>query len=188
VFSAGLILASALVFGVSSWTAFFTQTLPYQNYVAAEWQGVFLRMMPTWFGGFRAAGLDPQTALTLHVLIALPIAGLAIVAMMRTPDQLRRSQLMLAASFALTPYGFHYDLGALLTLLALTALQRERAPHSGIGVMYAAMLAMPLWAPLTRHPDGLLILPALLLSVLVVIWSVQVLRSSVRSPLSPAFP
>lgn len=170
---------SLLVFGPEIWRAFFAETLPYQQVVASQWQGQFLYMMPTWFAALRAMGFGADTALAGHILLTLPLVMAALIALWRAPDGWTRARLLLAATFVLTPYAFNYDLGALLALVAVGAARATRAGWiAAMGA--AAVLALPLWTPLSGRPDVLLALPPLVMSGLLAALVLQVLRPGPR--------
>lgn len=169
-FTGTLVALSALVYGPAPWTAFFEETLPYQRFVTAHWEGLFLYMMPTGFGALRAAGLPHGAALAVHGLIAAPLVAACLAAMWRTRDEALRARLLLAGTFVLTPYAFSYDLGALLAAAAiwLAAGQRDSWPRAIGGGL---IMALPLWTPLIGRPEVLMLLPALAVAGLLAVWA-----------------
>jgi hypothetical protein len=173
IFTGALAGLSVWVFGFSAWVSFFQITAPYQQYVAAHWSGLFLNMMPTWFAAFRAAGVDYGAALTLHACLGLPLVFAALYALLRAPDDMARSRLLLAATFVLTPYGFNYDLGALLALVALELARRADGQNANWTMAFGGglVMALPLWTPLLGRPDPVLMLPPLVLSGLLMFWA-----------------
>ena len=178
-FSAGLVAWSVLAFGAGPWATFFEYALPYQQYVAAHWEGQFLYMMPTWFGAFRAAGLGHETALWLHLAIALPLVAAGVVALWRNPDPMLRACLALACTFVLTPYAFTYDLGALLALVAIRFVDRAGDGPGGWvrPVSLALVFGLPLWTPLLGRPEALLLLPPFVLGALLLLFVLPDLRA-----------
>lgn len=178
-FTAGLIGLSAAIFGVSAWTAFFEITLPYQQYVSAHWGGQFLYMMPTWFAAFRAAGLAYGPSLALHACLAAPLVLACLYAMVRSTDEETRSRLLLAGTFVLTPYAFNYDMGALLATVAVPVAVRA-VRQGGDWVLACAaglVLALPLWTPLLGRGDAILVLPPLVVSGLLLVWTAPAFRA-----------
>ncbi len=173
VFTGALAGLSAWIFGFEVWMSFFEITVPYQQFVAANWGGQFLHMMPTWFAAFRAAGMEYGSALTLHACLGLPLVLAALYAMLRSPDDMARSRLLLAATFVLTPYAFNYDLGALLALASLELARRTDRQGTGWAMAFGGglVMALPLWTPLIGRPDPVLILPPLVLSGLLLFWA-----------------
>lgn len=173
VFTALLTGLSAWIFGLAPWTAFFETTLPYQQHVAAHWSGQFLYMMPTWFAALRATGVGHETALVVHLWLALPLVLVGLAAMTRARDDVSRSRLLLAATFVLTPYAFNYDLGALLAFAALQLAVLARTGRCGWSTALAGglVMALPLWTPLLGRPDLLLMLPPMVLSGLLLGWA-----------------
>lgn len=169
-FTASLMALSVLVYGLAPWTAFFEETLPYQRFVTAHWEGLFLYMMPTGFGALRAAGLSHGAALAMHGLIAAPLMAACLAAMWTVRDDALRARLLLAGTFVLTPYAFSYDLGALLAVAAIWFVARE--PDSWTRAIGGGLvMALPLWTPLIGRPDVFLLLPALVVSGLLVLWA-----------------
>lgn len=181
VMSAALVGLSALIFGWEPWHAFFGETLPYQRFVTAHWDGLFLYMMPSWFASLRAAGVAYETALLAHGVIVLPLVAACLAAMWKTSDGGARTRLLLAGTFVATPYGFNYDLGALLAVAAVWIVAQKtdsctRAIGGGL------ILALPLWTPLIGRPEAMLMLPALAMSGLLVVWCLPVLAPHLRPP------
>ncbi|HAY07128.1 MAG TPA: glycosyltransferase family 87 protein [Hyphomonas sp.] len=177
--SAALTGVSAIVFGPDAWRAFFTETLPYQRFVAAHWDGMFLYMMPTWFASLRAAGVGHETALFAHGVVVLPLVAACLAAMWTAKDEAVRSRLLLAGTFVATPYAFNYDLGALLALAAIwIAAQKTDSWTRAIGG--SLILALPLWTPLVGRPDVMLVLPALAMTGLLAVWAAPVLAPHLR--------
>lgn len=177
--SAVLAGLSVLVFGPEPWGAFFGETLPYQQFVAAHWEGPFLYMMPSWFASLRAAGVDHAAALLAHSVISLPLLAACLAAMWITPDPSVRARLLLAGTFVATPYAFSYDLGALLAAAAIWTAAQSRdgwARVAGGGLV----LALPLWTPLLGRPEVMLLLPALTVSGLLAVWIAQAFASHRR--------
>lgn len=122
-FTAMLLAASALVFGVDSWTSYLTETLSYQRSVMTEWEGVFLSMMPTIFGSVRAFGLFPDVAFTAQWPTTL-CGGLIVVMLLYLErDSLRTAFFLTCGTFVISPYGFNYDMGALTVVAAVLAGQ-----------------------------------------------------------------
>ncbi len=173
VFTGVLTGLSAWVFGFSAWMSFVHITMPYQQYVATHWGGLFLHMMPTWFAAFRAAGMEYGSALALHACVGLALVLAALHAISRAPDEMARSRLLLAATFVLTPYAFNYDLGALLALAGLELARRTewQSARWTAALGGGLVMALPLWTPLLGRPDPVLILPPLVLSGLLLFWT-----------------
>lgn len=172
--TAGLVALSGLIFGPEAWRGFFSETLPYQQFVASSWVGLFLYMMPTWFAALRASGIPYESALLVHGALVLPMIALCLAGIWLAKDEVSRMRLLLAGTFVLTPYAFNYDLGALLAVAAIWCLYDPDRDWPGV-LLGAGVLALPLWTPLTGRPDLLLMLPPVVLSGLLLAWVVPVI-------------
>ncbi len=116
-----LVAASAAVFGLDAWKGYFEEVVPYQAFVMRALEGTFLAMMPAAYGALRNWTVAADVALTLHLLIAVPVALVTIVALFRVADARYRTALFLLGTFIVTPYALSYDLGLLVPALALLA-------------------------------------------------------------------
>jgi hypothetical protein len=142
-FTAALVAASALAFGLESWTAYVADTVPYQRSVMTEWYGSFLSMMPTVFGSLRSLDVAVGPAALAQAVVA--VAALVFVAarLRREEEPLVRAFLVVCATFLVTPYAFNYDMGALaVCAAALAATPRMLArPRAAVVLAVAASLA-----------------------------------------------
>lgn len=92
--TAGLVIASLVAFGVSSWSAFLTETFAYQTgLITPAKRGALVHMMPTPLVGYGLAG---------HLVFGS--AAVLLVA--------RNFNVFTAATatFLILPYAFHYDM------------------------------------------------------------------------------
>jgi hypothetical protein len=139
-FTIVLVVLSSIFFGFDSWHAYLTGTLGYQHVVMTEWYGIFLRMMPTVFGGIRTLGLSPETAFAVQ----WPVSMLSILVILwllwKEPDPLRRAFVVTAGIFLVSPYGFNYDMGALIVVAAIL-LGSPSVPPSSYSQLAIAMIA-----------------------------------------------
>jgi hypothetical protein len=142
-FTAAFVAASALAFGLDSWTAYVADTVPYQRSVMTEWYGSFLSMMPTVFGSLRSLDVAVGPAALAQAVVA--VAALVFVAarLRREEEPLVRAFLVVCATFLVTPYAFNYDMGALTVCAAtLAATPRMLArPRAAVVLAVAASLA-----------------------------------------------
>jgi hypothetical protein len=120
VFTATLIVASIALFGIASWHAYFTDTVPFQGSVL-DWHGAFLLMMPNIFGSLRTLGLESDLALTIQWVVSGIFAGLSLWLLRKETETLPRVCIALCATFLVSPYGFDYDMGALTVAAAVLA-------------------------------------------------------------------
>ncbi|HTU68107.1 MAG TPA: glycosyltransferase family 87 protein [Steroidobacteraceae bacterium] len=182
-FTVVLIAGSVLCFGVDVWDAYFAQVIPYQNLVMNRWEGVFLRMMPSIFGGARTLGFAPSTGFALQAVVSLVSFGVLVRLLFRLTDPLERAFAILAGTFLISPYAFNYDMGAMslaAACLALRARAEQRIPamlvYGALAVLPAAMKHLAnLGAPLS---------PLLLAAAFYVLWTGARPASPAATPLS----
>ncbi|MET0535441.1 MAG: glycosyltransferase family 87 protein, partial [Steroidobacter sp.] len=139
--SVGLVVLSALVFGVSSWSAYLTETLAFQHIVVTEWYGVFVLMMPTIYGSVRALGYFPITAFAAQWPITIAGAVILTGLIWTERDEMRRAFFTVAGTFIISPYAFNYDMGALAVLAALLVGSQELRRPAAIAVGAVATVA-----------------------------------------------
>ncbi len=114
----------------------------------------------------------PDVALTLHLLVAVPVALVTIAAFFKVADARYRTALLVLGTFVVTPYALSYDLGLLVPALALLAGSgttgwpeaRHRIALLSVA-MFLPVVMMPLGEMyLSLAPFGLLALYGLVLS------------------------
>lgn len=161
-----LVAASVAVFGVEAWEGYFDEVVPYQAYVMRALEGTFLAMMPAFYGALRNWTVTPDVALTLHLLVAVPVALVTIVAFFRVADARYRTALLVLGTFVVTPYALSYDLGLLVPALALLAGNGTAGwPEDRHRI---ALLAVAMLLPVVMMPLGemyLSLAPFVLLAV-----------------------
>jgi hypothetical protein len=167
-FTIVLIALSSIFFGFESWHAYLTETLGYQHVVMTEWYGIFLRMMPTVFGGMRTLGYSPETAFAFQ----WPVSVLSIVVILwllwKEPDPLRRAFAVTAGTFLVSPYGFNYDMGALVVAAAVL-LGSPSAPSRSHFQLAIAMVAGLAAVVMNLGRAGLPVAPVILAGALIAI-------------------
>lgn len=136
-----LMALSAMLFGLASWFAYFTDTLNYQRSVMTDWYGIFLRMMPTVFGSFRTLGFSPSTAAQAQLPTTVCAFAAVLWLLWRERDELRRVFAVTCATFLITPYAFNYDMGALCVCAATLAGQRRKIGRRALSLLPIAMVA-----------------------------------------------
>lgn len=161
-----LVAASVAVFGVETWEGYFDEVVPYQAYVMRALEGTFLAMMPAFYGALRNWTVTPDLALTLHLLVAVPVALVTIVAFFRVADARYRTALLVLGTFVVTPYALSYDLGLLVPALVLLAGNGTAGwPEDRHRI---ALLAVAMLLPVVMMPLGemyLSLAPFVLLAV-----------------------
>ena len=164
-FTALWVAVSIYFFGVESWRAFFGQVMPYQHFVMHGWDGLFLRMMPSVFGGLRSLGVNASVALQAHLVFAALALAAVVWLLIRIRDPLARAFVLLAGTFLVTPYSFNYDMGAFALAAALLALsptlRAKRAKATLVGFM-AVLPAVVTQFGLAGYPLAPLLIAAAL--------------------------
>ncbi|HHZ07514.1 MAG TPA: DUF2029 domain-containing protein [Rhizobiales bacterium] len=152
-----LVGGSAVIFGIDAWKGYLDEVVPYQSLVMRALEGTFLLMMPSVFGALRGWHVASDTALALHLFVAVPVALATSVAFFRVADAHYRTALFLLASIIVTPYALSYDMGTLVPALALLAAG-ETVAGSG-GRSRAALLAIAMLLPVLMIPFGSIGIP-----------------------------
>ncbi len=184
-FTALLMGASVAAFGLDAWYWFFEITIEAQNTVVTAWSGVFLYMMPSWFGALRAYGAGADTAILIHLVIAVPLFCAIIWAMLKT-GHVGRSLLTIVGTFATLPYVFNYDLGPVIFLAALgfviTLGKAGNERRVGTIVMLLAVVTLQIWMPMTPLFRETAMAPIVFLPVIAITAFLifQIVENSVR--------
>jgi arabinofuranan 3-O-arabinosyltransferase len=180
-FTLALVALSAILFGVGTWQAYFSDIIPHQHSVMTAWTGVFLLLMPTPYGSLRVLGLEPGFALALH-WIAAAAAGIATLWLLwRLRDPLQRAFVLLAGTLLISPYAFNYDMGALCVTAALVALSPRVRQLPSAAICFALIAVVPgllLHLAASRLP----LTPLLLASGLATLWHIERNRSAIHPP------
>ncbi len=173
-----MVLASIYAFGLENWQGYIANNLPEMKNVMWQWQGIFLSFMPSLFASLRALGISPDLAFAIHMAFAAIIFLSSIRAFLRCNDDNLRVVLIVAATFAISPYSFVYDAGPLvcLAIILLPYLGEKRVSLIPIGV---ALL------PLAAFPLGLISLPiAPLMIAAMILVTVQTINACSPAALS----
>jgi arabinofuranan 3-O-arabinosyltransferase len=168
-FTLGLLGLSIALFGLDVWRLYFSQIVPYQNFVMTDWSGIFLRMMPSAFGSIRTLGFTPSTAFAVQAVVSLAALVVLKPLLFTLRDPLERAFAILAGTLLVTPYAFNYDMGAVSVVAACLAL-RARDEHRHAAMWIYGGLAM---LPAVMTPLGLKMLPVsplILAAAFAVLW------------------
>lgn len=138
-----LLFASVALFGLEAWRGYFVEVIPYQAHVMRDFHGPFLWMMPSVYGAMRSLGVTADVALTLHLVQAVPVAIVTIVAFVLARSDMDRSILLAVATFIITPYALSYDLGLFVPALARLGETLQHDEKSK-GVFLTAAIMLPL--------------------------------------------
>lgn len=141
IFTVALIALTSLMFGIDAWIAYLEVTVPKMSSVMNVGTGTFLYMMPTFFMSARALDLSAATAGLLQTVVAVPLLFLFVYSVRNTGDELTRLFSLAAFTFLIVPYGFSYDLGALIALACLVYLQQSQAIFAALPGWHGAYRA-----------------------------------------------
>lgn len=156
VLAAALAGASVLVFGMEAWRGYLGVTLPALSELERAGEGTFPYVIPSLFMSLRLLGMEGSAAFAVHVVFALAVLAVLVLALMRVGDRQMQAALVLVATCLVTPYMHFYDLGILLAgmLMALRASRGEAMT----GLL--AALTIVAWAlPVVIVPMGMAGLP-----------------------------
>lgn len=167
-FTVVLVGLSVALLGIDSWRAYLTETLAYQTFVMTGWEGIFLKMMPTFFASVRALGYTPTLGFIVQLNASIAALALVVWLLLKQTDPLRRCFVMICGTFLVTPYAFNYDMGALCVVAALL-VGSDRAPASRAGSIVLAVVAGIVAAVTNLGRAGLPITPVILAAGLLVI-------------------
>src|SRR5690606_10144269 len=94
-----LVALSAIVFGIDAWSGYFSEVIPYQTHVMRELRGTFLWMLPSLYGAMRSWGFGADIALSIHLVVAVPVMIATISGFFLVRSDEDRSILLLIATF-----------------------------------------------------------------------------------------
>lgn len=168
VMAGALVLLSIFFFGADSWHAYLTETLTYQRSVMTDWHGIFLRMMPTVFGGARSLGLSPATAFALQWPISVLASALVLWLFWKERDPLRRTFVLSTGTFLISPYAFNYDMGA-LAVVAAVLVGSCSVPSGRLAQLAIGVVAVTPAAVTNLGRAGLPVVPVILAAALILL-------------------
>jgi arabinofuranan 3-O-arabinosyltransferase len=170
-----LVAASILVFGMESWQGYLANNLPEMKKVMWEWQGIFLSFMPSLFAALRVLNIAPNVAIIVHGLFAVAIFTYCVRPFLRCEDDGLRAILVVAATFAISPYSFLYDAGP-LSAAAILLLGFLVDSRKNLIVLLVALL------PLAALPLGLIAMPiAPIVIIAMIVVTVQTINAGSRA-------
>lgn len=149
-----LIVASALVFGLDSWTAFFAGA-------GGAWESLILGLLPvhkmvTPMSAGILAGLPPNIALGLYLaLTAGTVAGVMLI-WRRVADSGLRAAALCAGVFLVSPYGYYYEMVILALPLLIVAQRGLQQGWLGFEPVFLALAFMlPVLLPGELNATGI---------------------------------
>lgn len=151
-----LVAASAAILGVEAWRGYIQEVLPYQTSVMLNLRGIALVMTPSIYAALRIWGVGPDVALNAHLMVAVPMALILIVAFFRLHDGKDRAALLLTGTFIVTPYALSYDLGLFAAGVGLLASRTGLPPKSRLRT---AALCTGMLLPFLMIPFAIMSVP-----------------------------
>ena len=166
VLTIAFVALSIAIVGVEPWSGFLERTVPNQRLVLSSWYGLFLPMMTTVFGAGRVLGLESAAAYALHWPVAAVAFATTGYLLWRLQEASLRFVSVVCATFLISPYGFNYDMGALVILAAIAAGDPRNNLTWQLRFLLGLTAVMP---PLIMRLglSGLPIAPLILLATLV---------------------
>ncbi len=153
-----LVGLSLLLFGIEPWRDYIGSTLPDLSQLERGGSGPFVFMIPSLFMALRILGLDGDTALFVHVVLAVGAVTLLGIRLRHVDNPKFQAGLVLIATCLTTPYLHIYDLSILLAgaLTILGTVHRNEGPHYFFAILAVAIA----WIlPRLVEPLGLAGLP-----------------------------
>ncbi len=166
-FAALLVLVSIAAFGIDSWKAYVEIILPFQQGVMTGWSGGMLLMMPTVLSALRLEGVDAETASLAQTIFSIAMLPLALLALWRARTPIARFFALCLGTFAILPYGFNYDMGALVSAAAMV-LATNNHENLARALPFCAIAMAPvlvIWVAIAGLPVVPLLLGAVLYMV-----------------------
>jgi hypothetical protein len=169
--SGGLIGASALLFGIDVWVAFFRKIVVMAGGLTggqiSAVNSLPLWKMPTVFSVMKALGADSLIAAVIQVIIGIAIVAMVVWVWHSKASQAIYAAILVLGTFLVTPYSFVYDnvlIAIPLACLGWEAYSKGWLPGERFG-FFIAWIA-PIY--LSFFHCRLLILPIVLLFIMAI--------------------
>lgn len=161
-----LVAFSAAVFGLDAWRGYLSEVIPYQQMVMRHLEGTFLWMLPSLYGALRLWGISADSALSAHLVIAVPVFLISIASFWLVTDAMWRSIMLLLGTFLITPYALTYDLGMVSAAAGMMMILASRDGWNNVPstLLLAATIALPI-VMMPMGAFGLVPAPIILLAV-----------------------
>lgn len=159
-----MVAASAFLFGLESWEAYFDVIVPFQAVIMNERQGEFLVMMPSAYMGLRLLGVEQEIRTAVQLLLfVIALAGV-VWTFARCQDWILQLAVLTVGTFIASPYAFNYDMTAVsfaLVLITMRALRSGFLPFERIILAMVWLLPISInWLNLHSLPVGSVMLMA----------------------------
>lgn len=164
-----LLAAFSLVFpGLDAWRLYLTEISPQQMHFAQFGEGIFRRMIPSYFMAGRDIGLDLAAAWTLQIVVS----GAALIASVwafrqRVSFDLKCATAMVG-TFLTPPYVFSYDMP--IVCVAILLCGGTAKPNSAERLVFCLAWLYPALTIYSPVPLGPPVLTALMVMLLHRVW------------------
>jgi hypothetical protein len=184
-----LVAASAAIWGVDPWIAWWTKTCAHVYLVLAQFEQFHTFMMPSVFASARAIGLSPAAANIVQAVAALSVALTTLLIFRQTRDVALRALLLTSGAFLVSPYVFNYDMtamtGALLWVM-LSAVPASRLDALTFGAAWVLPAAIWYMRPLGADVWSLVIVAVFAIAVARARRMSRAVDARILTPLMPA--
>lgn len=140
-----LFALTVLLWGMEPWRGYLIHNVPYQRDIMMFFSGIFLNMMPTFFGALRSLEVEASVALYGHIVFALGVFVVFLFSLKILESDRNRAISLLLASFLISPYSLVYDLGALSVVTAILFADWPigRRGQAGAKIILALLSMLP---------------------------------------------
>jgi hypothetical protein len=138
-----LVALSLAAYGLEPWQTYFANTVPYQARVLSEPFGFVWTLMISPYAFLCQLGAAPSPALIAHGVMALAVAGAAILAISAARTVSEKATVAALAAVLLAPYSLAYDLAIPAAALIWHLAERPRALSTAEAIALPVFWALP---------------------------------------------
>jgi arabinofuranan 3-O-arabinosyltransferase len=141
-----LVAVSIAAFGLEDWLGYVARNLPYQNDVMMRFTGTFVAMMPSTLAALRLLSVDVSIASMIQLAVSMAAFGAYLWSLFALKSGQARAASTVIATFLISPYALHYDLGAVAVYAAAAyglARQAEGASFAMIRLCLMVLALLP---------------------------------------------
>jgi alpha-1,2-mannosyltransferase len=176
--AAGLVAATAWIYGPDIWTEYLAKVVPQQRLLQEYGEGLVLRQVPSAFCAARLVGLSIGTAWALQLLVSAAAAAAVAWTYWRRRDPVLSASLLVVAVFLASPYTLNYD------MVVLGALLRQRADNEPVDhYLIIALWTLPATMVLVGLANIPIAFPLLAAFAARIVW--RLVHGEAREPFLP---
>lgn len=171
IFLLAFCLLAVFLFGIETWVAFFTQGIADQQDVLQNYSVWGWEHQQSLYGFMRFLGLSHQTALSIHIAFAIPVAVIALSVWKSRICIKLKIAILAVSSIAITPYCHVHDLAFLIIAGIIIWKNHEKL---GLSPRINIILIIALIAPFVvaiGYPGGVLSIWLMLILTIVAVKS-----------------